>query len=326
MNAIDVIGLGALNVDHIYRVKRILVDGESTAQEAASFPGGSAANTIYALARLGISTGFMGAVGDDSEGELLLQSFHEAGVGTGQIKTMPGARSGAALCLSDSLNRRSLYISPGANSLLTMADIDIDYVNHCNFLHITSFVDDKQFQMTLKLLDVLDAGVKVSFSPGNLYAAKGLEALAPVLARTHVLFVNYNELRQLTGKSMAAGVKKFMEKGCRIVAVTMGKGRRLTVGRGKLLKASAYVRNADGEYLIEPAKSDMMPAEGSTGAGDAFAAGFLYGLLKEKPLAECGQLGNLVARFCLTSTGARAGLPRLNELAQRYEQVYGKRL
>ncbi len=68
MSNIEVVGLGALNIDRIYQVERILDDGEAVVGEAVSFPGGSAANTIYGLAKLGVDTGFTGVVGDDAEG------------------------------------------------------------------------------------------------------------------------------------------------------------------------------------------------------------------------------------------------------------------
>ena len=65
MTAIEVVGVGAMNIDQVYRVERILLDGEASAEEPSLVPGGSAANTIYGLAKLGIKTGFIGAVGED---------------------------------------------------------------------------------------------------------------------------------------------------------------------------------------------------------------------------------------------------------------------
>ncbi|MBI4181125.1 MAG: carbohydrate kinase family protein, partial [Chloroflexi bacterium] len=128
MNNIEVVGLGALNMDHIYKVERILGDGEtvelSPRYEGAElellgkFPGGSAANTIYGLAKLGMKTGFVGVVGDDVEGKILLQDFEKVGVDTSQIKIKSGAKTGLAQCLSDKLNFRSIQVTPGANSLL----------------------------------------------------------------------------------------------------------------------------------------------------------------------------------------------------------------
>ena len=79
-NNIEVVGLGALNIDYLYQVERILDDGEAVIDEAKSSPGGSAANTIYGLAKLGVKAGFTGVVGDDAEGRVLLEDFQRAGV------------------------------------------------------------------------------------------------------------------------------------------------------------------------------------------------------------------------------------------------------
>ena len=71
----SVVGLGALNVDRIFRVERLLANGESAVEDGGAFAGGSAANTVFGLGRLGIDTGFCGAVGKDAGGRLLLQDF-----------------------------------------------------------------------------------------------------------------------------------------------------------------------------------------------------------------------------------------------------------
>ena len=116
MTNIEVVGLGALNIDHLYTVERILSDGEAVVNETKSSPGGSAANTIYGLAKLGVNTGFTGVVGDDAEGKILLNDLQKVGVDISQIRIKPGAKTGSVLCLSDSLGKRSLYVIPGANS------------------------------------------------------------------------------------------------------------------------------------------------------------------------------------------------------------------
>ncbi len=329
MSNIEVVGLGALNIDHIYKVERILDDGEAVVNEAASSPGGSAANTIYGLARLGIRTGFTGVVGDDTEGKILVQDFQKAGVDTSQIRVKPGAKTGSVLCLSDRLGKRSLYVLPGANSLLTTDDLDLDCINQAKILHISSFADDRQFKVLLEIVDKLDLSVKVSFSPGALYAAKGLKALAPILSRTRVLFINQNELQQLTGEDIIAGAKSCLKQGCHIVVVTLGRGTELEIDKGtkrRTITVTSYIRDAESECALEPDSQNTLSETDTTGAGDAFATGFLYGLLKGKGLEECGRLGNIVAQFCITKMGAREGLPSLNELTQRYQELYSTQL
>ena len=320
MSKIEVVGLGALNIDNIYQVERILEDGETVVKESASCPGGSAANTIYGLAKLGMSTGFIGAVGDDAEGKSLLQDFQNVGVDTRQTKVKHKAKTGSALCLSDELGRRSIYVLPGANNWLNMNDMDFDYINQAKLLHVSSFVNDTQFKVLLELVDKMASSTKVSFSPGALYASKGLEALKPILARTDVLFINRSEMRQLTDDEVTSGAELCLKQGCKVVVVTMGKGVLY-----KSIEAVCYIMSEENEYLVEAAQPDAQSLD-TTGAGDAFATGFLYGLLNGKNLEECGHLGDVVAQFSVAKIGARQGLPTLNELAQRYRQLYNKQL
>lgn len=319
MNHIEVIGLGALNIDHIYNVERTLDDGEAVVSSAASFPGGSAANTLYGLARLGIKTGFAGVVGDDAEGKVLLNDFQKAGVDTSHIRIKQGAKTGSVVCLSDRAGRRSLYVMPGANNTLSTDDLDLDYINRAEMLHLSSFVNDSQFQVMLEVINRLNPSIKVSFSPGALYAARGLNALAPILARAYVLFINQSEIQKLTGKDFTAGAKICLEQGCQIVAVTLGKGTSY-----KNTMATGYIRDISNEYVIKPASQTK--AQDTTGAGDAFTTGFLYGLLKGKGLEECGQLGDIVAQLCIGKTGARQGLPTAAGLAHRYHELYNQQL
>lgn len=321
MNNIEVVGLGALNTDHIYQVERILVDGEAVVNDSTMSPGGSAANTIYGLARIRVNTGFAGVIGNDAEGKMLLNDFQTIGVDTSQIRVKPGAKTGSVLCLSDSSGKRSLYVLPGANSLLTIDDLDLDYINQAKMFHVSSFADERQFKVSLELIDRLDSSVKVSFAPGALYAAKELKVLAPILARTYVLFTNQSEIRQLTGEDVAAGAESCLKQGCQIVVVTLGKGISW-----KTVMATSYIRDIENEYIVEPANKNMTSALDTTGAGDAFATGFLYGLLKGVALKECGLLGDITARFSTTKIGARQGLPTLNELSQRYRELYDKKL
>ena len=325
MSNIEVVGLGALNIDHLYQVEHILDDGEAVVSKAKSSPGGSAANTIYGLAKLGVSTGFAGVVGDDAEGEILVQDFQKVGVDASQIRVKRGARTGSVLCLSDKLGRRSLYVIPGANNLLTIGDLDLTYINQAKWLHLSSFADDRQFKVLLKLVASLGSSTKVSFAPGVLHSIKKMETLSPILNRTHLLFVNQREIRHLTGENIIAGAESCLKQGCHIVVVTLGKGMRLDLSHGTVT-AVCYIRDAENEYAIKPSSQDTVSEVDTTGAGDAFATGFLYGLLNGKGLNECGSLGDIVARFSLTRLGAREGLPTFTELAQRYHELYNQKL
>jgi ribokinase len=326
MKRLEVVGMGAMNLDHLYRVERILVDGEAPVKEMSSHPGGSAANTVYGLAKLGVSTGFVGAVGDDEAGKRLSEDLAGCGVDVSQIAIRSGAGTGSTLCLSDEQGRRSLYVMPGANSLLEETDVDPEYLNKAQIVHLSSFVHDSQFELQKRLVARLDPAVKVSFAPGSIYAAKGIDHLTPLLERTHSLFVNRDEMRQLTGEDFAAGARTCLERGCRTVVTTLGNIRMSLTGKQREAVLAAHVLSQEGEHFIESKAKPGTPPVDTTGAGDAFAAGFLYGFLKGKKTQECGLLAEITARSSIARAGAREGMPSLAELSEEYRTTDGQTL
>jgi len=321
MAQIDVVGFGAMNIDRLYRVDKLVIDGEQLVTDSVSVPGGSAANTIYGLAKLGVKTGFVGAVGEDEAGEQLLYDFNTAAVDTSQVKVKDIA-TGSTICFSDKLGRRAIYVSPGANSLLNSKDIDLAYFTRAKIVHLTSFVDDRQFKLQIEVARRLKNSVKFGFSPGMLYIAKGLKVLEPLFESAHIVFMNRDEIEKLTGKGFKAGARGLAKLGCRVVVVTLGKG----IAKGKSAMVTTHICDRDKEYEIESQRLSLKSRLETTGAGDAFAAGFLFGFLKDKEVEECGLLGNIMAGFTIAKAGARTGLPTLAQLSQKYFEHSGHRL
>ena len=294
----DVICFGALNVDRLYRVNRIAGrDEESFIIDFKEAPGGSAANTAVGLARLGLKTGFIGKVSANREGKLLLNDFKRQNVDVDGIIVSNEGRSGVAMGYVDTKGDRALYIDPGVNDSLELKEIDLKYAGNTAFLHLTSFIGEKPFKAQKELVRGL-RDVRISFDPGELYARKGLTVLKLMIERSFVMLPSENELKLLTGKKYDEGSKILIKKGVSIVAVKLGE-------RG------CYVKDGKESYLVEPYKVKVVD---TTGAGDAFCAGFLYGLIKNKDLYECGRLGNFVASHCIEKVSAREGLPRLSDL------------
>lgn len=258
--------------------------------------GGSAANTIVGLARLDVKTGFVGKVANDHEGQLLLNDFRREGVNTDGIVTAENGNSGTVSAFIDKRGERALYVHPSVNDSLTFEEIDLEYVRQTEFLHLTSF-HEKPFNAQKHLVERL-VDVKVSLDPGEIYAQKGLASLRPIIRRCHVVMPSENEVRLLTGKDWQDGAKQLLNEGVEIVAVKLG-------------RKGCYVTNGRQNHLIPSIKTRVVD---TTGAGDAFCAGFLYGLIKKRDLFECGRLGNFAASRCIVKVGARTGLPRASEL------------
>ncbi len=295
---LDVIGFGALNLDRLHRVDFIAKeDEESSILDLTESPGGSAANTIVGLARLGLKTGFVGKVAEDRAGELLLKDFTNENVDLSGIVISKTGRSGTVMGYVDKKGNRALYVDPGANDLLEFREIDLEYASNTRFLHLTSFAGRKPFQAQTEFAKAV-SDVEISLDPGTLYARKGLGSLKPIVEHCSVMFPSGHEVKLLTGKDYEKGSKILTRKGVDIVAVKLGE-------RG------CYVTDGQESYVVEPYNVEVAD---TTGAGDAFCAGFLYGLIENKEPYECGKLGNFVASRCIMKSGARRGLPRLSDL------------
>ncbi|MGQ9543630.1 MAG: carbohydrate kinase family protein [Candidatus Bathyarchaeia archaeon] len=295
---LDVVGFGALNLDKLYRVNRIVGVGEETFIKGLDVsPGGSAANTIVGLSRLGVKTGYIGSVADDSEGIYILEDLKREKVNLDGIRIVRGERSGVCIGFVDDHGGRALYIDPGVNDTLTYRDIKAEYADSSKIIHLTSFVGEKPFLAQKQLVrNIKRAGI--SLDPGELYALKGLGKLNPILKKVRVFMPNEREVMILTKKNYREGSRELLSIGIEIVAVKLGE-------RG------CYVTDGRERYLIPTLKKKP---KDTTGAGDAFCAGFIYGLLKGRDLYTCGRLGNFVASKCISMYGARGGLPSELEL------------
>ena len=313
MKKLDFIGWGAMNYDRSYVVDKIVEDGEQLIVSSVAQPGGSSANTIYGLAKLGFKSGFIGAIGSDEIGETLIRDLTKVRVDVQGVKTKKGQASGTTLCISDKSGKRSIYVDSGANKKLTARDLEVSYLQASDFIHISPFVDDQQFRLQVKVIKEITFKPKISFSPGIIYARKGMKQLIPILKKTYVLFINKEEIENLTGEKFADAAKSCIREGCRIVAVTLDKG----IKRGKSLVMS-YINEGGNEYYIESILKETASGTYSTGAGDAFATGFLYGLVTNKEIYECAQLGEIVANFAFRDISARSGLPTLAALSAEY--------
>jgi ribokinase len=300
MTKFAVIGFGALNVDTLLKVDKIAsAEEESFIHDYTEACGGSAANTLVGLARLGCKVGFIGKVADDHEGQLQIDCFKKEGVDTDGIIHASKGKSGVCLGFVDKKGARALYINPGVNDQIEFRELQAPYITDTQFLHLSSFVGEKSFRAQKKLMSLLPDTVKISFDPGSLYAQKGLAAIEPIIQNSFVMMPNSVELELITGESdIPKGAQMLLDMGVEIVAVKMG-------------DKGCYVSNGVEKKTIQPFK---VPVVDTTGAGDAFNAGFLYGLIQDKTLAECGRLGNFVASRSVMKMGARDGLPRQDDL------------
>jgi ribokinase len=330
----DAVGLGALNVDRVFRVRKIdrRSDDERVATDLTRTPGGSAANTIFALSRLGLRTTCIGAIGVDSGGAMLKDNLSHGGVDVQHILEKRGSTTGEAICIADQQSNRDITIWPGANGQLKPGDISrLSSKIRPRLFHFTSFVDDSQLQGQIEMARSLDSETILSFSPGTLYAKRPFGDIEELAKRCHVLFANSSELGLLMGSTLdyVTAARLFLDKSdrCKTVVVTLGSGDRASKKGGETRQSLFQLAAApmgDGQRqscvvvqrdrVISVRYANFTRAADPTGAGDALAAGFLFGLLSNEPLERCALLGHSVAQFSVAGIGARSHLPTHSEM------------
>jgi ribokinase len=248
-------------------------------QPAGRFGGGMAANTAYALACLGIPVALVGRVGNDADGEFLMESL--AGVDLAHVITR--GESGRAYILADPEGERTILVAPNTNDDLEERDIPWEALNHTTFLHLTAFVGDGPLALQGAIAGRLPESIHLSLDPGELYARRGWPALEPILDHLETLLVNEPEWRLLGGD----------------MGVHPAWAPPLVVIK----------RGAQGARLLTPLRYLDFPVElagdvvDTLGAGDVFAAGYLAGRLAGLHLNLCVRLGNRAAAMSLRGAG-----------------------
>ncbi len=296
----EVIGFGALNVDKLYSVENIVgADEESFIKSETSTPGGSAANTIVGLARLGCDTSIIGKIAEDEDGDLIEYNLAINGVYANNLIYSESGSTGKCLGFVDKKGERCLYIDPGVNDEIKIGEINPLYIMRCKIMHYTSFVGDS-FKTQIELLEKLSQDTVLSFDPGMLYVQKGFDELKPILERTNILLINESELRLLC-KNSNAPVKElainFLDLGIETIVVKQGSNGVYAISNSEECQVDAYDCN-----VVD-----------TTGAGDSFNSGFLYSYLKGYNLEKSCKIANWVASKAIEGFGMEK-FPSLKEL------------
>ena len=298
----EIIGFGALNVDRLYSVDKIVShDEESFITSETDTPGGSAANTIVGLARLGCSTSIIGKIAEDDEGDLIEYNLAVNGVYTNNLIYSESGSTGKCIGFVDKNGERCLYISPGVNDDIKIGEINPLNIMRCKIMHYTSFVGDS-FNTQIELLEKLSKETLLSFDPGMLYVEKGFDELKPILERTDILLINESELRLLCNndyddlKELTLGL---LDLGIDTVVVKQG-------------SKGVFAINNSQECFVEAYECEVVD---TTGAGDSFNSGFLYSFLKGYDLEKSCRIGNWVASKAIQGFGMEK-FPTAKELEE----------
>ena len=263
-------------------------------------PGGSAANTVVGVAKLGMASGFLGKTGADADGELYTRSLVSAGVAVGAVKTSLSVCTGRCLSLITPDSQRTMRTFLGAAADLRPEEMVADDFAGATHFHLEGY---QLFNRELFLRAVTlakQAGCTVSL---DLSAPEVVNASRDVLPRlladyVDMVFANEDEASAFAdGRGEEAGLDALSTL-CPATIVKLGI-------RGVLIRLN-------GKTVHAPAR--VVPAVDTTGAGDLWAAGFLYGWLNGVDPVRAGEFGARVAAEVVQVTGAVIPEPTWQQL------------
>jgi sugar/nucleoside kinase (ribokinase family) len=257
--------------------------------------GGSAGNTIAGIASLGGKAGYIGKVRDDLLGKVYRHDITATGVTFPTPAATEGPATARCLILVTPDAQRTMNTFLGACVGLSPADVDPDFVASAQVTYLEGYLYDpplaqEAFRKAAEIAHA--AGRKVSLSLSDSFCVHRHRQAFLDLVEGHVdvLFANEAELMALFE------TENFDEAVARV--------RRLT-------ELAAVTRGAKGSVIVSATEHVAVPAApvaqvvDTTGAGDLYAAGFLYGLTRNLPLAECGRIGGIAAAEIISHYGAR---------------------
>jgi sugar/nucleoside kinase (ribokinase family) len=263
--------------------------------DAVVAAGGSAANTMTGVASFGGKTGYIGKVANDDLGARFTQEFRAAGVA---FDTPPrDGAPGTARCLIAVTpdGQRSMNTYLGASTLLAPEDIDADLIRDGETLFLEGYLFDRDEAKAafVRAAEIArTAKRKVALTLSDTFCVDRHRDSFRHLVSGHVdiLFCNESEILSLYEQTDFGAAVEAARKACPLVAITRSEHGSLIVTRDEAVEVKAF---------------PVSKVVDTTGAGDQYAAGFLFGHARGRPLAECGALASLAAAEVISHMGPR---------------------
>lgn len=268
--------------------KSLLVKNNTMKFQRHLASGGSAANTIHGLSMLKAGAGFIGSIGRDETGDFFESDMTKAGVHTMLIRR--NTMTGTAVALISPDSERTFATHLGAAMELSAGDLKQEYFQPFNILYLEGYlINDKTLvEMACTLAKKNQMEVALDLASYNVVDAKKDDLRDIVSRYVDILFANEDEARSFTGLDPEPALD-ILSGHCNIAVVKTG-------------KEGSLVKRGEEKIRINPLPVDCRD---TTGAGDLYAAGFLYGYAKNLPLDICGVFGSILAGNVIELIGAR---------------------
>lgn len=309
MKSYDILAIGELNVDLILTGMSSLPQPgrELIAETCTLTMGSSTAICAAGMAGLGLKTAFFGKVGADDYGRLAADSLTGFGVDLRHLVVDEAIQTGITVSMSSKDNRdRALVTYLGAIDALRADEVPVELLAETRHIHVGSFFLQSALRPGLAKLfrTARQMGVTTSLDAGWDDTGNWDYGLRDVLEETDVFLPNESEATAITGLTDVEAAAHKLSQSCRICTVKCGGDGAIAASAGQLYRAKAY----------------STPVRDTTGAGDSFNAGFLYGFLAGKSIEEALCYGNACGSLSVARIGGASACPKLSE-AERVIQT-----
>ncbi len=259
--------------------------------------GGSAANTINGIARLGLQTGFYGKVGNDYHGDFFISDMENNNIEPKILKST--SHTGLAIALVSPDSERTFTVSLGAAVELAPEDITDELFKNYDIFHIEGYLVQNHDLIEFAVKKAKQNGLKVSLDLASFNVVEdNLKFLQDISKKyVDIIFANEEEAKAFTGLEPEQALDKIAEI-CEIAIVKIGKNGSYIKTNGKTYRVG----------VIEAKSID------TTGAGDFYASGFLYGLSKGYDMEKCGKIGAILSGNVIEVIGAKMDDKRWNKI------------
>ena len=268
--------------------------------------GGGGTNTAVAFSRLGFKTAYFGRMGKYANSWRVIHELKQDKVNTSLI-SRSNARTGYSIILDAKGEDRTILAFKGSNNDLVEGDLKLSKMN-CKLFYFSAMME-KSFKVQTKIAEFAQRkDIKIAYNPSSYLAKKGSRYLKPILSRTNILVVNKEEAKLIIktkSNNINNIIKKIHTLGPEIIAITDG-------------KKGSYA--SDGEFLYFK-KAQKVKIIETTGAGDAFASGFVGGALKGQDIQTCLKMGTANAESVITHYGAKDELLTYRKMLSKIKDM-----
>ncbi|MBD3228889.1 MAG: hypothetical protein GF329_11940 [Candidatus Lokiarchaeota archaeon] len=276
--------------------------------------GGSATNVALNLNLLGLDSALLATIGDDFLGNYIYNKIKSSGLDTRGIIRVNNSHTGTAFIVkSKELNDRGMITVKGASDLLNKNQIDKEFVKEFDYLVWCSLTSQSAIEAIEGLIDIFKSkgSSKIIAAPSSSIIRKYPKKCLKLVKKSKIYASNLEEASSIIGNEdidWIQCVKKFLNLGLEFISITKGKEGAIIGNKNKLIK-------------IIPPKISIID---TTGVGDAFLAGVIYGLIEEKTLETTGKLATIMAMCVLKQYGTRKGFPSINKVLNLINELGSK--